>query len=192
MNQENKIKFRFFEKPTTTPVTVLERSGMEENSKMKILSNDLMRRLLNTQEDLDTTEKTSVIDGYAQKLLNSGYNLAKTRKIVLAGIKGYSRKIRKCKEEGRPVYRTAKESSGNRNIKKLLGPQDWFKRKRSRQEEDSEDSQEEWTRCWKKIKKTNDFQEIKTRSVIFVEHSKGGGLAKKLREVMTRFGEDFG
>ena len=58
VGMDNKIKFRFFEKPTTSPVTVQERSGMEENGKIKILSNDVVRRLLNTQEDLNKEDKT--------------------------------------------------------------------------------------------------------------------------------------
>ena len=39
-------------KPTTSKVTVQERSAMEEVVKAKILSNDLTRRLFNTMEGL--------------------------------------------------------------------------------------------------------------------------------------------
>ena len=45
---------------------------MEENAKIQILANDLVRRLLNTKRQLAWQFKTAVIDDYGQKLLNSG------------------------------------------------------------------------------------------------------------------------
>ena len=42
-------------------------SAMEENSKMKILANDLTRRLLNMSESLDMSERVKVVDTYSQK-----------------------------------------------------------------------------------------------------------------------------
>ena len=45
---------------------------MEENSKMKILSNDLVRRFLNSRRGGE--EKCRIVDGYARKLLSSGYS----------------------------------------------------------------------------------------------------------------------
>ena len=54
---------------------------MEENSKIQIVSNDLVRRLCNTMEELGEQGAQQVVDGYAQKLLNSGYGLEQTRRI---------------------------------------------------------------------------------------------------------------
>ena len=46
----NQVQFKFYEKGTCSRKTVMMKSAMEENSKMKILSNDLIRRLGNTME----------------------------------------------------------------------------------------------------------------------------------------------
>ena len=48
VGDDNIIQFKFYEKETSTKKTVQRSSAMEENSKIKILSNDLVRRLANT------------------------------------------------------------------------------------------------------------------------------------------------
>ena len=58
------VMHRFYEKPTTARVTVQERSAMEENTKMKVLGNDLMRRLLNSKVELGEKERNRIVDGY--------------------------------------------------------------------------------------------------------------------------------
>ena len=52
VTEENRLVSKFFEKDTTKDNTVQKDSAMEENSKIKILSNDLIRRLTNTMECL--------------------------------------------------------------------------------------------------------------------------------------------
>ena len=54
-----------------------------------------MRRLFNTMEELPKEDKWCIIDDYSQKLLDSGYSLDQTRKIIINGVRGHkSRKIR--------------------------------------------------------------------------------------------------
>ena len=40
---------------------------------MQVLSNDLIRRLMNSSEELDKGAKVKIVDDYSQKLVNSGY-----------------------------------------------------------------------------------------------------------------------
>ena len=62
-----------------------------------------------------------VVDDYSQKLFNSGYGTAQVRRIILNGIKGYEKRLQESRSEGgRPLHRTAGESSGLRARKKLL------------------------------------------------------------------------
>ena len=63
VTEENKIVSKFFEKETTKDNTVQKKSAMEENTKIKILSNDLIRRLTNTMESLGGEERNLVVDG---------------------------------------------------------------------------------------------------------------------------------
>ena len=80
-----------------------------------------MRRLLNTQRRLAPAYKEQVVNDYSQKLLNSGYGRGQVVRIIVAGLKGYERKVDRCKAEGRPLYRTAKMSSASRAKRKIMG-----------------------------------------------------------------------
>ena len=60
-------------------------------------------------EELGANERTRVIDGYAQKLLNSGYSREQTRSILVMGIKGYEGRFLRYKAEGRKIRRRAKK-----------------------------------------------------------------------------------
>ena len=140
---------------------------MEENSKMKTLSNDLIRRLLNTQEGLDKRESEEVIDKYGKKLLNSGYRKEKVVSILLAGIRGYRSKVRRCREKGVPLFRTAAESLRGRQFKRLVGSKEWYKKRKS------DNSQEGVPRRGRKPPgRKEESQEQQARSVLFVEYSK--------------------
>ena len=120
VGEDNVVKYRYFEKSTTTNKTVQKTSAMEENAKMKIIAQDLVRRLTNTKESLGYKEKCKVVDMYAKKLLNSGYGLEQVKKTLVSGIKGYENKKLRCKKEGWRFRRTAVESAPGRARKKLL------------------------------------------------------------------------
>ena len=101
VGEQNRIIWKFFEKETYSGRTVQKRVAMEENSKLKIVLNDLVRGLCNSMEDMGEEERRSVINGYGEKLLNSGYNLEQTRSILVNGMKGYEGKRKRCSlEEG--------------------------------------------------------------------------------------------
>ena len=52
VSEDNKVLYRFYEKPTASNITVQKRTAMGEDSKLQIVSNDLVRRLQNNSEDL--------------------------------------------------------------------------------------------------------------------------------------------
>ena len=111
---------------------------MGEKAKVQTLTLEMIRRLLNSSEDLPRELLWEITDTYAKKLHNSGYNVEQVRKIILAGIKGYGAKRSRCKEEGRKLRRTAQESQGARQKNKLVGKATWFKKKRSKESEELE------------------------------------------------------
>ena len=177
------VDYCFYEKPTTSPVTVRKESALEENSKVQILSNNLIRMYYNTREESSTEVKTRIIDDYARKLFTSGYKLDQIRRIVLGGIRGYEGKLRKARELGRKaVHRSAKESLGGRLRRKLLGKSTWFKGRRkdqggnTREEEDTEGGGPN-----EQPVVEDSAQDLEVRTVLFVEQTPQGELAKRLR-----------
>ena len=128
----NHIKFKFFEKPVGPGRLIQKKTAMPENSKVQIISNEMIRRLLNSGEDLQEEKYIEIVDSYAQKLVNSGYGINQVRRMLISGIRGYGGKVNRCKELGIDLRRTANKSQGARNIKKLTGRTTWFKKRKEK------------------------------------------------------------
>ena len=110
VDENNKIQYRFYEKPEGA------RSTLQQT-----LSQEMIRRLLNCSEDLPDEQIQRITDNYAAKLHNSGYNIEQIRKIILSGVKGFGAKKTRCSKDGRRLRRTAQESQGARSKTKLIG-----------------------------------------------------------------------
>ena len=184
------VHWKLFEKPTAPNVTVKKASAMAENSKIQILANDLVRRLLNCHRGLHKSYKEAVVDQYSQKLLNSGFGRPQVVRIIVAGIKGYERKVARCLVEGRPLYRTARQSGASRARKKILGKSEWFRtQKKSKEEEAPEVYGSSGNKADYKGKRTGSYKPgkaVKVRTVLFVENTPGGELARRIREVLSK------
>ena len=63
----NKIDYSFFEKQMKTPFCVMKNSAMSEKSKVSILSQDLIRRMQNTSENICESERIQIIDDYIDR-----------------------------------------------------------------------------------------------------------------------------
>ena len=114
VTKENKVLFKMYEKETCSKQTIHKKSAMGENIKSQILSQDLIRRLLNTSEDLSKEYREHVVDEYGKKILNSGYTREQAIRILVNSIKGYENKRRRRIKEGRRLRTTAKESRSGR------------------------------------------------------------------------------
>ena len=100
---------------------------MGEDAKVQIVSNDLVRRLLNNSEDLGAESKREIVNNYSQKLVNSGYRSEQVRRIILNGMKGYEGKRQRTLKNGTKLHRSAEDSLGERTRKVLLGKSNWFR-----------------------------------------------------------------
>ena len=225
----NVVEYKFFEKPTSSKRTVQSKTAMNENSKVQIVSNDMVRRLQNTMEGLGPSYMVAVVDQYAVKLLNSGYNREQTRKIILNGIKGFTRKKRSRISKGLPLRSTGKMSKGSRFRKKLLEKTNWYRKRGSNNSDDEEqpkkpkapkkhtnkpskEPRKEQTilpskepgkeqntkplspgsKSNKEPEKEQSKKHLPPKTVLFVEYTKGGELATRLRELSNRLAPILG
>ena len=104
-------------------------------------------------------------------------------------MRSYNKKVKRCKRKGLPLYRTARQSAKTRQFKKLVGSKSWYRmRRRSLEEEDRQaPSDRRMPRVPREAEIAREEDEkLETRSVIFVEYTPGGILAKRLREVIRR------
>ena len=207
VNDSNIILFKYFEKPKSSNSVLLSRTAMPEDSKMRSLSNDLIRRMLNTSKRVSVDKRLEIVYNFAQKLFNSGYKFEQVRKICIAGLKGYEKLLKAIqKPGGRKLHRTSGDSSSARAQKKLTEKNEWFRKQRQENDE-PDDKEQDLPEGLKEMKgtkasrgsrkqqvvikstssKDDDTQEgWKTRSVLFVEVTMRGKLAKELREVELR------
>ena len=189
VTKDNMIRYKYYEKPTTTEVTMQKNTAMAENPKVQILVNDLVRRFKNTSLELRGEQHIEIVDGYTQKLANSGYSSTQIRRIIISGIRGYNNKVARCKEQGTRLHRTAQECSNSRTRRKLLGKSNWFRgsSKASSTTNTSVGVSEKSKKAFKKQNKT-----LKTRSVLFIEQTPKGELAKQIRELLQRLEPSMG
>ena len=109
---------------------------MPENMKVTTLNQEVIRRMLNTSEELDISERLKVVDNYAMKVVNSGYGLKQTRGIIVGGLKRYERKLKLSLDVANPRWKPLHQGDdynvSGRNKKKILAKTSWFKRKREK------------------------------------------------------------
>ena len=190
VDPSNRVFYKYFEKPTTINTTILKNTAMAENPKIQCLSNDLVRRLLNTKEELPSQYRADILNKYGVKLLTSGYEYDQVRRILMNGAKGYLSKVERRKKDGGRLHRTAAKSSQARQRRKLLGKTSWYRDKRIK--EDEKTKNQEGGRSSGSRGNQGANQTLKTRAVLFVEQTPRGALANELRERLQGLGATIG
>ena len=71
----DKVKYLFFQKEMAKKQVIHRHSALGENVKISSLNQNLVRRMLNTSEEVDISERIKVIDEYSDQLVASGLSL---------------------------------------------------------------------------------------------------------------------
>ena len=131
---ENFLKYSFYEKPMKTPFCIMKSSAMSEKSKIQILSQDLIRRMLNICDTVPQSERNKIVNDYTDRLTRSGYSLSQAKEIVVSGLTGYEKKVARAARTNVPLHRPASSTLKTRLHKKLTQRQNWFKEKKKKEE----------------------------------------------------------
>ena len=94
INSDGRILYKFYEKPMAGPVILQAESAMDDRTKRAILTQEGVRRLLNTSVEFPKEVTDDILSDYMQKLLNSGYE-QKFRTDILMSVKNAHKKILK-------------------------------------------------------------------------------------------------
>ena len=133
VDQQNRFLYKYFEKAMIPNTVLHRRSAMPESTRRATLNQELIRRLINTSEQVEMTTRLEIIDRYAEKLLNSEYPLDQTRNIIIGGLKGYERLLSLSRDtknpKWKPLHLPASWNSRNRRIAKLRTRDNWYKGK---------------------------------------------------------------
>ena len=176
------IMYSFYKKPMNSKYCIMEKSALPENTKTASLSQDLIRRMLNTSERISQVERNEIIEKYIEKLEVSGYNKVKRKKIIEAGLKGYQAKVEKSQRDGTDLHRAAETTIANRYKKKLMGKSNWFKNEKKESNEEGVNFEKNKPGSKKTKVRNNNMKESSPVSVIFVPRTPGGELVTRLRQ----------
>ena len=72
---------------------------MPENMRVVTLTHETIRRMMNTSERIELPERIKIVDNYGMKLVNSGYSLDQSRKMIVTGLVGYERRLALIKDK---------------------------------------------------------------------------------------------
>ena len=156
-----------------------KQSALSEKTKVTSLSQDLIRRMKNTSEEVPIEERIAIIDEYSYQLMASGYSHHQTKNIIKDGLVGYESLVKKVEKGEAVLHRSASEGAGPRKRKKLLGKGNWFTIKKRRHT--SEKLRQ--SKLKKPRKREEKEEERNYTTVLFVSQTPNGILAKQLQKV---------
>jgi hypothetical protein len=154
-DEQNRIDFEFFEKPTKNPRVILADSALSFSKKRTILTQECLRRLRNTKIELGPGVQNRHLNLYMLKLKKSGYNQKFRTEILDSGLKAFQKMIEDDKNGSKPMYRSRDWNADQRQILKSKKKINWWNSTNSK---------------------------IQYKSVLFVTPTPGGVLAKELRK----------
>ena len=106
MDEDFKVKFKFYEKEMASKVTVLKDSALTWTSKKVILAGEVARRMFNTSPDLVAEgEAEEDVDKFIYKLMKSGYTVMERKIIEDEGKRRYENVLAKSLRGERISYR---------------------------------------------------------------------------------------
>ena len=86
------VRYRFYKKPISTQLGILKSSALPENIKSATATQEIIRRLSNTDRREEQSTKNNILEDYFLCLKMSGYSVTEIRKFAVDGIKGYTRR----------------------------------------------------------------------------------------------------
>ena len=157
-NENNRMDFEYYEKPTKCKNVILADAALPSKDKRTILTQECLRIIRNTKLELGVDIRNQYLDRFMLKMKNSGYNAKFRKEILDSALKGFDKMIKDDKDDLKPLYRS----------------KNWMKDRRK-------DQKKERKRNWYK-NKGNDKNIKEYESILFVPVTKGGVLAKELKK----------
>ena len=158
--KQNKIEFEFYEKPTKNKKVILSNSAIPSNQKRTILTQECLRRLRNTQIELGEEIQAKHLNNFMLKMKNSGYTANYRKQVLDSAFKAFDKMVKDDQAGTKPLYRDKHWNKEMRMEQKQGRKLNWYK---------SGGNSE------------NGSKLVEYKSVLFVPVTKGGKLAKELR-----------
>ena len=132
VDENNKIFYEFYEKPTKSRNLISKESAMPLAKKIDSLSQEVFRRLHNTKEEVKWERKVLILDKFMTELKASGYSHHDRYVILNSGITRYTKLRQKDKDGKRPFYRKQSFQREERKEEKEKKKVTWFQQKENK------------------------------------------------------------
>ena len=141
MSLDNKILFEFYEKPMNTNMVLQRKSALSENIKMNSLTQEVIRRMLNCCELAENSCRVESLNNLAVKMCTSGYDTRYIRKVFVAGIKGYEKKLENSRKphtdpKYKPLHLAKTYNASKRLNKKIQAKNNWYRQSKTSEEDE--------------------------------------------------------
>ena len=182
----DRVHYSFYEKELGSKFCIMEKGAMSEQMKRSTLSQEVIRRMVNTSEMVEQVERNKILEVFAEKMSRSGYSRKTIQEILVAGLKGYEAKRRTAKLENRGIHRSSRDTQNKRIKNKLLGKTTWYKKKKKKGEGYTNQGgfKEKMRngRYRRGDRKENEEEDTPISAVMFVPRTHRGELATRLRQ----------
>ena len=159
--ENNRIDYQFFEKPTKSDKVLLANAAMSAKAMRTILTQECLRRLRNTNVQLGEEVQKKHLNNYMLKLKNSGHSLKYRKEILDSALNGFEKMLIEDRNGTKPLFRNRNWNLNERNDLKNRKKTNWFNNHK---------------------KKLENKSEIVYKSVLFVPPTPRGELAKQLKQ----------
>ena len=126
INQLGQVTRKFYSKPMNTPYTIPSRSAHTWQIKRSTLTQEGVRRLLNTSQNTSIIDRNKIMEDWDRKMNVSGYDMKFRTNVISAAVKIYNHKVTVAEQGGRPLYRPTGWQSSERELDKLVKRQTWY------------------------------------------------------------------
>ena len=154
-DEDNRIDFEFYEKPTKNPRVILASSALSHSQKRSILTQECLRRLRNTKVELGPQVQAKHLNQFMLKLKNSGYGQKFRKEILDSALQAFDKMLADDRNGTKPLYRSKTWNMEERQKTKLNKKHNWW---------------------------NNEKSKTQYKSVLFVTPTPGGVLASELRK----------
>ena len=184
-----KVMYKFYSKPVTNRISILQRSAMPEGLKVATTAQEVLRRLKTTSEDAPKEMVEDFIRRYMDNLTGMGYPLQWRTKVLKSTMIGYMKILQRVEDGEVKRNRMGKDTVLRNRFKKLVGDQYWYRVKEKENDSDDElsgNSRMKWTPGHREGNGNGKQQYIE--SVVFVPHTPHSELKGRLNRVEQSLG----
>jgi hypothetical protein len=125
--KDRRAQFEYYEKAVSTRYTIPSRSAHSWQVKRSTLTQEGVRRMLNTDPSASNSTRRKILERWDHKMLVSGYPERFRRQVLSASIGIYKDKIAKAAASGAPLYRPRSWQAQRREKEKALKVVSWYR-----------------------------------------------------------------